>query len=204
MTNEVIWLSGRVSGTLHSRTSLAFKGFSNISTTVDPRWIGQLLITITNMTNKDIKLKKDRPFCTLNIHKLSTPTETELHKKSFITKYLIGEIHTQNEEYLQKVQEFATKEELEQFKTTLSKKNIKELNELENTITKRERIDLLYKITNVLYYFFLIMCIALTISSIFFWKLVSPLFNNIAYDSTVFGTQISTILLFLFALINRK
>jgi len=204
LTNEIIWLSGRVSGTLHSRTSLAFKGFSNISTTVDPKWIGQLLVTMTNMTNNEITLKKDRPFCTLNIHKLNTPTETELHKKSFITSYLTEEINKQNNEYFKKVQEFITKEELDQFKKILSKKNIKELSELKNTITKNEKIDLFYKLVSLVYYFFLIACITLIIYSIFKWDFFAPFFPNIEYDTTVFTSQISTLLLFVFALINRK
>lgn len=48
LTQEAIWVSRKISGTYHSRVSLSAKGLSNISTTLDPKWCGLSLISITN------------------------------------------------------------------------------------------------------------------------------------------------------------
>lgn len=50
LTKETLWVSNKISGTYHSRVSLSAKGLSNISTTLDPNWVGFSLITITNLT----------------------------------------------------------------------------------------------------------------------------------------------------------
>lgn len=56
LTNETLWVSNKISGTYHSRVSLSAKGLSNISTTLDPNWVGFSLITITNLTIEERKI----------------------------------------------------------------------------------------------------------------------------------------------------
>ncbi len=200
LTEELIWLSGRVSGTLHSRTSLSFKGFSNISTTVDPHWLGRLFITISNLTQEEIKLNKNKPFCTLNIHKLNTPTESTLHNKNFIINYLTDHIKNQNNLYLKKVQNFIKDDEFEEFKNSLSAKNISELKKLEKSISTDEYISLFNKIKNLVVKFLLLILLFLSILSIFKWNLFKPYFYNLDYDSTLCAAQITLIVTIVLAL----
>lgn len=54
-----------ISGIINSKVSLSCKGLSNISTTVDADWKGQLLIAVHNNSNKEITLKHGDSFCTL-------------------------------------------------------------------------------------------------------------------------------------------
>ncbi|KOS69760.1 hypothetical protein AEA09_06145 [Lysinibacillus contaminans] len=53
LTQEAIWVSRKISGTYHSRVSLSAKGLSNISTTLDPKWCGLSLISMTNNSKYD-------------------------------------------------------------------------------------------------------------------------------------------------------
>jgi len=53
LTQEAIWVSRKISGTYHSRVSFSAKGLSNISTTLDPKWCGLSLISITNNSKYD-------------------------------------------------------------------------------------------------------------------------------------------------------
>lgn len=69
-TNETVWSSKKIGGTFQSKVDRMSEGFSAISTTLDPGWIGNLLIAITNMTNSSIKLRIDDSFVTLIFHKI--------------------------------------------------------------------------------------------------------------------------------------
>ena len=48
LTRESIWVSGSIGGTFHSKVSYAAQGLGQISTTLDPGWQGQLLISMNN------------------------------------------------------------------------------------------------------------------------------------------------------------
>lgn len=71
MTNETLWLSRKIAGTLHTKVDRVSEGFSSISTTLDPDWIGPLLIAMTNLTENDIKLRKDDTITTVIFYKIS-------------------------------------------------------------------------------------------------------------------------------------
>ncbi len=73
VTNETIWVSSKVGGTFHSKVDRVSEGFSSISTTLDPEWIGPLLIAITNLTPNAINLRKDDSFATVAFYRLETP-----------------------------------------------------------------------------------------------------------------------------------
>lgn len=193
LTKEIIWLSSRVSATLHSRTAMSYRGLSNISTTVDPNWIGQLLITMTNLTDSEIILKKDKPFCTLIIHKLISPTNTKKHYKNFIVNYLTKHISEQNENYLKTVQSFIKLNEYNEFKNKLSSSDISELEKLASTINKRETINHFYSFLYYVYLAVLIAILLVIISSIFCWDFFKPHLQNLEYDSTILGIQIPSI-----------
>src|SRR5437764_4868533 len=73
VTNETLWVSSKVGGTFHSKVDRVSEGFSSISTTLDPEWIGPLLIAITNLTTNPINLRKDDSFATVAFYRLSSP-----------------------------------------------------------------------------------------------------------------------------------
>lgn len=65
LTKEFLWVSDRIGGTFHSKVKLVSRGFSHISTTLDPAWSGPLLIAITNMTQADQFIATGEAFVTL-------------------------------------------------------------------------------------------------------------------------------------------
>lgn len=74
IAKELIWLSGNVIGTLHSRGTLACKGIFTNSTNVDPNFGGQMVMSIYNTTNRTVFLDRDAPFITLIFHSILTST----------------------------------------------------------------------------------------------------------------------------------
>jgi deoxycytidine triphosphate deaminase len=67
-TNETVWVSKKIGGTFQSKVDRMSEGFSAISTTLDPGWIGPLLIAITNQTSNPIELRIEDSFTTLIFH----------------------------------------------------------------------------------------------------------------------------------------
>ncbi|MEQ6856294.1 hypothetical protein AAHH17_17665 [Lysinibacillus capsici] len=74
LTEEVLWVSRRISGTYHSRVSLSAKGLSNISTTLDPKWTGYSLISLTNSSDQNQEIDVGTGIVTLTFDYLYTPT----------------------------------------------------------------------------------------------------------------------------------
>lgn len=75
MTEEVVWVDNTVAGLFHSKVDMVTKGFSHISTTLDPGWIGPLLITMCNYSSRTLLLWQGETFVKLSFHKLSRPTQ---------------------------------------------------------------------------------------------------------------------------------
>ena len=125
LTSESLWVSGRIAGTFHSKVSLVSKGFSHISTTLDPNWYGPLLITMRNNRDIPLQLNANERFVTLVFYKVSKPTTTPSAKPAFRRDILFRDnaglgkyLEQRTQEYVQKVsqivengnalQEFAT------------------------------------------------------------------------------------------------
>jgi deoxycytidine triphosphate deaminase len=74
MTKEYIGLpkDQTIAGLIESKVSMASKGLSHISTTVDNDWEGHLLISITNHQPYTIKLHEGDTFCTILFFKTDT------------------------------------------------------------------------------------------------------------------------------------
>lgn len=70
LTKEVLAVSKRIGGSFHSKVDRVSEGFSSISTTLDPGWIGPLLIAITNMGIEKKKLKLGESFVTVIFNEL--------------------------------------------------------------------------------------------------------------------------------------
>ena len=56
LTKESIWVSKNIGGTFHSKVSYVARGLGHISTTLDPLWQGQLLISLNNPSKREIKV----------------------------------------------------------------------------------------------------------------------------------------------------
>lgn len=56
LTREAVWVSENIAGTFHSKVGIVSKGFGHISTTLDPKWEGPLLISLNNPTNRPLRL----------------------------------------------------------------------------------------------------------------------------------------------------
>lgn len=76
------WLAmpkdGSVAGLICSRVLLVAKGASHVSTTVDPDWVGNLLISITNHSRAEIVIDFGERLCTLVLF----ANKTKSHKLS--------------------------------------------------------------------------------------------------------------------------
>lgn len=75
LTQEYVELNNCYAGTFHSKVKRVSQGFGHISTTLDPLWKGQLLISVNNPTGKKIKydLTEKGSLCTLLLYRLISP-----------------------------------------------------------------------------------------------------------------------------------
>lgn len=72
-SKEYIEIDRSLAGTLHSKVARGCQGFGNISTTLDPTWKGQLIISLNNPMSDEIKFDLDMNsgnIMTLLLHKL--------------------------------------------------------------------------------------------------------------------------------------
>ena len=76
MTREIISVDETIAGTFHSKVDKVSIGFSHVSTTLDPGWIGPLLISIANNKNKDLLLRIDDTFITLIFYDIKSTEYT--------------------------------------------------------------------------------------------------------------------------------
>ena len=74
LTREIIFLDHAFGGLVHSKVGVVTQGFSHVSTTLDPGWIGPLLITMQNASPRVLVLQRDATFVTLTFFRLSSPT----------------------------------------------------------------------------------------------------------------------------------
>ena len=87
LTRESIWVSGSIAGTFHSKVAYAALGLGQISTTLDPGWQGQLLISMNNPNASPVKVviaNRDKcgqlcykNFITLCLYRLESPTKSK-------------------------------------------------------------------------------------------------------------------------------
>lgn len=79
-SKELIETDNTIAGTFHSKVSRVCQGTGHISTTLDAMWKGQLIISVNNPTNRDIRFDLDRNtgnIMTLLISKLDNPVTGE-------------------------------------------------------------------------------------------------------------------------------
>ena len=59
-TRESVAVSMRLAGAFYSKVKIVSSGFGHVSTTLDPGWEGQLLISLNNPTNRKIKFSIEK------------------------------------------------------------------------------------------------------------------------------------------------
>lgn len=59
-SQEYIEVDNTLAGTFHSKVSCVSKGLGHISTTLDPTWKGQLLLSVSNPTSQDVIFDLDK------------------------------------------------------------------------------------------------------------------------------------------------
>lgn len=75
-SKEYIAVSNRIAGTFHSKVARVCQGFGHVSTTLDPTWRGQLIISVNNPTSGIIELSLDGKsgnMLTMLLYRLETP-----------------------------------------------------------------------------------------------------------------------------------
>jgi deoxycytidine triphosphate deaminase len=92
-SEEHIYLSNKIAGTLHARGSLAAKGLFINSTTVDPNWYGPLTFLIHNINDYPVELQEGSRFVTLIFHKVNTPTISSPNSDPKIVAERYGNIY---------------------------------------------------------------------------------------------------------------
>ena len=105
LTEEAIWVSRKISGTYHSRVSLSAKGLSNISTTLDPKWCGLSLISITNNSKYDQKIAVGDGIVTLTFDYLNRPAnkdqvEIAASRQDIYKRFDMSELEEKDLKYL--------------------------------------------------------------------------------------------------------
>lgn len=74
LTEETVFVDEGIAGMFHSKVDMVTKGFSHISTTLDPGWIGPLLVTMHNCRAEPIDLWQGETFVKMSLHKLAKVT----------------------------------------------------------------------------------------------------------------------------------
>jgi ABC-type multidrug transport system fused ATPase/permease subunit len=201
LTKESLWVSGRIGGTFHSKVSLVSKGFSHISTTLDPGWYGPLLITIRNNTDKEMPIPVGATFVTLIFSTVKTPTKSRHFKPEFRKDILLAQMENQTQNYIKKIATVLNNTSaLAEFESRVILANesmpIK-------VLASARKIGWLYMLNST---FLLIISFAV-ISLIFlsnYWDKVRHLFGNIDYDSKIFAVQITAIIALISLFLNFK
>ncbi|MBF0548734.1 MAG: deoxycytidine triphosphate deaminase [Candidatus Riflebacteria bacterium] len=80
-TNEVIYVSNKISGTYHSKVGLASSGVGHVGTTLDPCWIGPSLIAIHNHSGGALEILVNSSFVSVCFYYLRTPSKYESTNK---------------------------------------------------------------------------------------------------------------------------
>ena len=127
LSKEYLWVSGRIAGTIHSKVSLASKGFSHISTTLDPEWKGKLLISLTNLSNDELILRSDQSYATVVFYTTKSQATKKSGKPHGRFDLLLELINRINPDVSQREAENSQKAMIEKFKTLLSEQEIASL-----------------------------------------------------------------------------
>jgi deoxycytidine triphosphate deaminase len=89
-TDEILHVTNHLAGTFHSKVKLVSQGLGHISTTLDPGWIGNLLIAVHNHTSEDFCLKVGETFVTLTLYYVNSKSKFNNNNKHGRQDVLVG------------------------------------------------------------------------------------------------------------------
>ena len=91
ISREHVFLSKRLAGTFHSKSSLAAQAVYLNSTTCDPNWKGRLIFSLYNASGNRVSLDLDSTFATMCVFDADRPSKLRpKESKAVIEKYLEG------------------------------------------------------------------------------------------------------------------
>ena len=189
LTKETLWLSSKLAGTVHSRVLLVSQGLAHISTTIDPSWVGPLLITTTNLSKIEFSLPEGGTFATIVFHTLKTQTKTNKMNFSFVRELLTGQVlETRSREYVERIAEIVGDKSIsEAFSARLAEANKPLKTRLEKHISGVSWKRVAEALETI------VLCGGLfAIAGLqSYWSDVKPWLHNIDYDSKVFAAQVA-------------
>ena len=186
LTNEAIYLSGKIGGTCHSRLSIAKRGFDHIGTMLDPFYCGQLYVVLHNTSNKIKTIELSERIISLVFFHLEQPMLEDNHTWAPAHKDKIADsIKSEYSIWLDKnawandknilMNTFAESEEFSVFKKTY-KSRIKRSGSIGERCwlwIKTHKIDLLIITVLIIAYFIF--------DQLFFAKMENPIEGKQAY-----------------------
>lgn len=192
LTRESLWVSGRIAGTLHSRVLLATKGFSHISTTLDPGWYGPLLITMTNLSKSEILLSEGDTFFTLVFYRVRSPTRAVGRRFSFIRRILTEQRLKENTDgYVQRVAEIVGGGSAAQE----FRKKVEEANRpMPKKILASLRAGDLLRVGELSFRALIVIAVVALISLQSYWDSIKHIFNNVPYDTAILVGQVMAVI----------
>ena len=90
-TDESIFVTGKISGTYHSKVKLCSKGLSHIGTTLDPFYFGTSAIPLHNNTDKPIKIPKNSTIVSIMFNYVHTSADN-LHDNAPFRNDIFGSL----------------------------------------------------------------------------------------------------------------
>lgn len=90
-TDESIFVTGKISGTYHSKVKLCSKGLSHIGTTLDPFYFGTSAIPLHNNTDKTIKIQKNSTIVSIMFNYVHTSADN-LHDNAPFRNDIFGSL----------------------------------------------------------------------------------------------------------------
>jgi deoxycytidine triphosphate deaminase len=86
---EYIYMSNRVAGSVHPRSTLANQGIVQNSTTVDPGWFGQHVYYLTNISTHDVVVNLLDHICTISLRDVKDRSHAvPRDQRNVLIKYL--------------------------------------------------------------------------------------------------------------------
>jgi deoxycytidine triphosphate deaminase len=188
LTKESVWVSHRISGTIHSRVLLVSRGLSHISTTLDPLWGGPLLITFHNNAATEVELPEDAAIATLVFHRLRSPTRQQHREFAFVKRIILEQFGAHTEHYIQRVSGIIARPEIGDAFAA----RVHEANRLMPLKIARSVINLRWRRILLGAWMSLLWALLFAIGSLHtYWTSISPYLGGLTYDTKVFAGQLA-------------
>ena len=189
---------------------MASKGFNSISTTLDPDWLGPLLIATRNNTNTILTLKKGQPFVTLMFYRTESKAtkhhgkpskRTDILSKLLIRKDTTADLTQSENNLIEKISPMLSEVASITFSDAVKEANRGLFSKKYGAAKQTIVINRSSYIKNAICFVFIVGILALPL----YFKWLANLFLfNIQYDTNIFVGQIVASVPFLIYLLTSK